>query len=331
MSMPAPPFVDRGDAVIVPEAVATALISGTVRASAALSCFTRVPTGTRDSVVPVLSRDIEAGWLATDTGLKRADAPKWDPGHLVAEELAVLVPIPNAVRDDQTFNITAAVRPLFIRAMARAVDRAAIFGVNKPPGWPSPSLIEAATAAGNVIEATADPVEDLMAAAEKPSEQGYVVSRAVTRPGWQFAAARVRAHDLVANPAGAAEPFPLIVAGLPLYLDPPAWRPAQAHAFAIDASCCLIGIRQDLTITPHPDGVIIDDQGKVLFSAMQQDSVIFRAVMRVGYLLAAPPTDADLPPDERAPVAAVVPPAPRSQPAGSQPAGAEGSRRTGKP
>ena len=72
----------------------------------------------------------------------------------------------------------------------------------------------------------------------------------------------------------------------------------------------LVGIRQDLTITLHPDGVITDDAGKVLFSAMQQDSTIFRAVMRVGYLLAAPPTDAALPPAERAPVAAVRAPGP---------------------
>ena len=57
----------------------------------------------------------------------------------------------------------------------------------------------------------------------------------------------------------------------------------------------------------HPDGVITDEVGRSLFSAMQQDSTIYRAVMRVGYLLAAPPTDAGLPADERAPVAAVVP------------------------
>jgi HK97 family phage major capsid protein len=318
------PIIGRTDAVIVPEVVAQALISGTVRASAALSCFTRVPTGTKDSIVPVLSRDIEAGWLSSDTGLKRTDAPAWGDEHLLAEELAVLVPVPNAVIADQTFNITAAMHPLFIRAMARGIDRAAIFGVGKPAGWPSPSLIEAATAAGNTVEAGADPVEDLMAAAEMPSAQGYLVNRAVVRPGWQFAAARVRAHDLVANPAGATEPFPLIVAGLPIYLDPPAWRAAQAHAVVIDSSCVLVGIRQDLTITVHPDGTIIDVDGKVLFSAVQQDSTIFRAVMRVGYLLAAPPTDAGLPADERAPVAAVLPAPPRSGSSGARAAGKAG-------
>ena len=318
MTMPAPPILGRGDAVIIPEAVATALISGTVRASAALSTFTQVPVGTKDSVVPVLSRDVEAGWLSSDTGLKRVDAPKWGDEHLLAEELAVLVPIPNAVISDQTFNITGAMQPLFIRAMARGIDRAALFGVNKPAGWPSPSLLEAAIAAGNTVEAGADPVEDLMAAAELPSVQGYLVNRSIVRPGWQFAAARVRAHDLIANPAGAGTPFPLIVAGLPLYLDPPAWAADKAAAFVIDSSCVLVGIRQNLTVTFHPDGVITDEDGKVLFSAMQQDSTIFRAVMRVGYLLAAPPTDAGLPADERAPVAAVVPPAPRAQTAGTR-------------
>jgi hypothetical protein len=307
------PILGRADAVIIPEVVAQALIAGTVRQSAALSTFTPVPVGTKDSVVPVLSRDIEAGWLSTDTGLKPVSTPKWDPGELTAEELAVLVPIPNAVLDDASYNISAAMTPLFTRAMARAVDRAALFGVNKPAGWVSPSLLEAATAAGNTVEAGADPVEDLLEAAEMPSVQGYIVDRAVVRPGWQFAAARQRAHDLIANPAGAGTPFPLLLAGLPLYIDPPAFDASKAASFAIDSSCCLIGIRQALTITLHPDGVIIDADGKVLLSAVQQDSTIYRAVMRVGYLLAAPPTDAALPPEQRAPVAAVVPPAPRAQ------------------
>lgn len=306
------PIVGRTDAVIIPEVVAAALISGTVRQSAVLSAFTPVPVGTKDSVVPVLSRDIEAGWLSSDTGLKPVGAPNWEGEHLVAEELAVLVPIPNAVIDDQTFNISAAMTPLFTRAMARSVDRAAIFGVNKPAGWPSPSLLEAALAAGNTVEAGDDPVESLMAAAEMPSAQGYIVNRAVVRPGWQFAAARVRSMDVIANPIGEPTAFPLMVAGLPLFIDPPAFDSAKAHAFVIDASCCLVGVRQDLTITAHPDGVIIDAAGKVLLSAVQQDSTIYRAVMRVGYLLAAPPTDADLPADERAPVAAVVPASPRA-------------------
>ena len=148
------------------------------------------------------------------------------------------MPIPNAVIADERFNITGAMQPLFIRAMARGIDRAAIFGVNKPAGWPSPSLLEAAIAAGNTVEAGADPVEDLMAAAELPSVQGYLVNRAVVRPGWQFAAARVRAHDLIANPAGAGTPFPLIVAGLPLYLDPPAWAADKAARSSSTPRAC---------------------------------------------------------------------------------------------
>jgi len=305
--------IGRGDAVILPEVLATALINGVVRESAALSCFTRVPTTTRDSVVPVLSKDIEARWLTGDTGLKSADTPKWEGESLTAEELAVLVPIPNNVMADQTYNITEAMRPLLSRAMARGVDKASLFGVGKPPSWTSPSLLEAAVAAGNTVEAGADPVEDLLEAAEKPSAQGYLVDRSIVRPGWQFHAARLRAHDLVANPAGANEPFPLLVAGLPLFLNPPAFDASKAISFAIDSSCCLIGVRQDLTITAHEDGVIADETGKVILSAMQSDTTIYRCVMRVGYLLAKPPTDSGLPVDQRAPVAAVVPPAPRAQ------------------
>jgi HK97 family phage major capsid protein len=124
--------LDRSGVVIVPQVIATALIDGVVRESAALSTFTRVPVGTKESIVPVLSKDIEASWVGGDTGLKSADTPKWDGEKLIAEDLAVLVPIPLNLLADQTFNITEAMRPLFTRAMARGIDRAALWGVDKP-------------------------------------------------------------------------------------------------------------------------------------------------------------------------------------------------------
>lgn len=328
--MPAIPTMARGDAVILPVVDAARVINGTVRESAALSTFTQVPTTTKDSVVPVLNRDVEASWVSGDTGRKSVDTPQWTGQSLVAEDLAVLVPVPDNLIADQSFSLTDAMMPLFARAMARGIDRAALFGVNKPAGWESPSLLEAAAEVGNTVETGTDPAEDLLSAAELPSIQGYSVDRAIVRPGWQFAAARVRTHDLVANPAGAADPFPLTLAGLPLYLNPPAFDASAAAAFVIDSSCCLIGLRQDIAVTEHPDGVIADEDGKVLLSAAQQDVTIFRVVMRVGYLLAKPPTDAGLPAAERAPVAAVVPASGNSVSGQSASAHAASTRTTAK-
>jgi HK97 family phage major capsid protein len=304
--------IGRSDAVIIPEVARTALINGTVRQSAALACFTSVPTSTRDTQIPTLAKDIEARWVADPIGLKSVDAPKWKGEPLTAEEIAVVVPVPLSVIADETFHLTAAMSPLFTRAMARAIDRAALFGTAKPPGWTSPSLLEAATAAGNLVEATADPIEDLLDAAELPSVQGYIVNRAITRPGWQFAASRSRNHSILPNP-DITQPFPLVVSGLPLYTDPPSFEAAKAVAFVLDASNALIGLRQDLTISVHPDGIISDADGKVLFNATQQDSLIYRAVMRVGFALVNPPTDAGLPAAQRSPVAAVIPAPPRAR------------------
>src|SRR4029078_10562683 len=66
------------------------------------------------------------------------------------EELAGIVPIPQAVLDDASYDIFGNVRPLLENAIARAIDAAIFFGTNKPASWPS-DVNTAANAAGNLV------------------------------------------------------------------------------------------------------------------------------------------------------------------------------------
>ena len=80
-----PNVLDRANVVALPQVLAQRLISGVVQQSAALSAFAQVPTTTKGLVIPVLSKDIEASWVAGgDAGLKSADVPAWEGVHLLA-------------------------------------------------------------------------------------------------------------------------------------------------------------------------------------------------------------------------------------------------------
>ena len=60
---------------------------------------------------------------------------------LIAEEIAVILAIPDSVLADSTFDLWSGLSPLVARAFARRLDRAVIFGQEKPATWPPrPSL-----------------------------------------------------------------------------------------------------------------------------------------------------------------------------------------------
>src|SRR3954468_23413828 len=121
----------------IPEVVANDLLSGLSNQSAALSLFRQVRMATNQTRMPVLSALPTAYFVNGDTGLKQTTEVAWANKFLNVEELAAIVPIPEAVLDDATFDVWGAVMPLLEQAIGRALDAAVLFGVNKPASWPA--------------------------------------------------------------------------------------------------------------------------------------------------------------------------------------------------
>ncbi|QDK03667.1 major capsid protein [Microbacterium phage Zenitsu] len=146
------------------------IIKPEVAQSVALSAFRTQRMSAGVARMPVLATLPTGGWVtdanATDaTGVKPTSKVTWTDKELIAEEIAVIVPIHENTLADSNFDIWGEVRPLVAQEFGRILDAAVFFGTNKPTTWTDPALVPGAIAAGNEqVEGTGDGTETDLAA-----------------------------------------------------------------------------------------------------------------------------------------------------------------------
>jgi HK97 family phage major capsid protein len=99
-----------------------------------------------------------AYWVNGDTGLKQTGEAAWQGLELIAEELAVLIPAPEGLVDDASFDLFGALRDPIAEAFAIKLDAAVFGGTDKPASWPQ-AIVPGAQAAGNADMPLATPAE----------------------------------------------------------------------------------------------------------------------------------------------------------------------------
>lgn len=281
-----------GDALL-PDQVINEIIAEAPKSSVVLDRARRVRMSAKKAKQPVLASLPGAYWVDGDTGLKQTDEVTWGSTVITAEELAVIVPIPDAVVDDANVPLWDQVRPLLAEAIGIKVDQAALFGVDKPASWPT-AVIPAAIAAGNTVtEGTGkDLAVDVASLGELIAQDGYGINGFASRPGLQWKLVGLRTEQ------GVPIYTPSLSAGTPsgLYGYPlnevmnGAWDAEAATILGADWSKLVVGIRQDITYDLFSEGVISDASGKVILNLMQQDTKALRVVFRVGFQVANPLT-----------------------------------------
>jgi HK97 family phage major capsid protein len=287
--------ISRTDAAaLIPEDVAAAITGVIPQQSAALSLFRTVPMSRAQQRIPALSALPIAYFVNGDTGLKQTSEANWENKYLNAEEIAAIVPIPEAVLDDTSFDVWASVQPLLAEAIGRTLDAAIFFGTNKPASWPS-DITTAATAAGNTYAAGTNNAGaggyagDWSALFGLVEADGYDVNGAIANRVWRGRLRNVRSTtgEGLDNQVTASEIY-----GVPMrYPMRGMWTAPGAGvvtAIAGDFSQGLLGVRQDITYKILDQAVIQDNTGVIVFNLAQQDMVAMRVVARYAFTVPNP-------------------------------------------
>ena len=244
--------------------------------------------------IPVLSALPTAYFVNGDTGLKQTTEQAWENKYLNAEEIACIVPIPEAVLDDADYDIWAEVRPRIVEAFGVVIDAAILFGTNKPTSWPV-SILNGATSAGHVVALGTgeDIYDDIMGengVISLVEEDGYMVNG-------HIAAMTMKARLRGLRDANGQTIFVRSMQDRTRYeLDgEPMEFPAngafdvtKALMFSGDFSQAVYAMRQEITYKVLTEAVIQDNTGNIVYNLAQQDMVALRAVMRLAWQVPNP-------------------------------------------
>ena len=290
-------IVNRTDlSGLIPEPVTREIIQGVTEGSAVLQMGRRLPNMTsKTQTMNVLDMLPTAYFVNGDTGMKQTTKMKWDKKKIYAEEIAVIVPIPEAVLDDADYDIWGEVRPRLVEAFGKVIDSAILFGTNKPTSWRD-SVLDTCKKAGSVVAATPYIYDDIMAEGgviAKVEESGYLVNGIMS--AIQMRAKLRGLKDLNGVPLFKTDmqgATPYALDGSPMYFPRNgAFDTTKALMFAGDWTELVYSIRQDITFKIFDQGVVQDpSDNSIVYNLMQNDMVALRAVMRLGWEIPNPKT-----------------------------------------
>lgn len=289
-------LIDRtGAESLIPVQEANEIIQGTITQSAVLSRGRKLANMTsKQYKVPVLDMLPIAYFVNGDTGQKKTSKMAWDKKFIVAEEIAVIVPIPEAVLDDSEYDIWAEVKPRITEAFGKVIDGAILFDAEKPSTWRD-GLVATATKAGTVV--TLDMQDDLFdkimaedGVIAKVEDCGYFVNghmadismRAKLRGLKDNNGQPLFKSDMQGSTSYALDGSPIN------FPNNGAFDKSKALMISGDFSQLVYSIRQDITFKLFTEGVVQNTDGSIAYNLMQNDMVALRAVMRMGWEIPNP-------------------------------------------
>lgn len=312
--MPYNNIIDRSDAAaLIPQEVSNEIIRNVPQRSTVMRLARRLPNLSRaQKRLPIMSALATAYFISGDNSQKQTTEVNWENKYIDAEELAVIVPIPEAVIDDAAYDIWGEVRPQLEEAFGLAVDQAVIHGTNIPSTWTTnlgaAGLLARCTAASQTVDystqlAAGQDVFDMVL-----GENG--VYHLVEADGF-LVSGNIAAMVMKSRLRGLREKVyngtTMIAAGAPMFV-PSMQEPGR---YLLDGAPCefptngaiaaasllllagdwtqlVYAMRQDITYTIAREAVIQDGSGNIVYNLFQQDMVALRAVMRLGFALPNP-------------------------------------------
>jgi len=304
--MPYNSLIGRSDAsALIPQEVSNDIIRAVPQSSSAMRFARQLQSmSSNQRRMPVMSALATAYFVSGDTGLKQTTEVSWENKYIDAEEVAAIVPVPESVLDDASFDIWSEVRPSLIEAFGKAIDEAVFYGTNIPASWTTnlgaAGIVARATAASHTISAAAyaDLYEALLGESGGGAAglmmlieaDGFVATGHVAHVSMKGKLRNVRATDGVPIfRSGVQGPTPYELDGSPI--DFPlngAVDSSQSLMISGDWRQMVYAVRRDITYKILTEAVIQDAGGNIVYNLAQQDMVAMRAVMRLGFALPNP-------------------------------------------
>lgn len=304
--MPFNSLISRTDAAaLIPDEVSAEILSNLPTMNPLMQVARRLPNmSTAQRRLPVLGSFASAYFVSGDTGLKQTSEISWENKYIDAEELAVIVPIPEAVLDDAEYDIWAQVRPEIERALSAAINAAVLYGTNIPASWTTnlgaAGIVAGSTAAGHTVSAAAyaDLYEAILGETAAGANgvfmlveaDGFMVSGSIAHMSMKGKLRNVRDSDgnpIFKNNMQDSSRYELD--GSPLFFPTDgSVDPAQSLLISGQWDQLVYSMRQDITYKVLDQAVIQDNAGNIVYNLAQQDMVALRAVMRLGFALPNP-------------------------------------------
>lgn len=292
------PITNREQAeALIQEQIVSTIFQDAPKSSVFMSLARKLPNMTsKQTRIPVLDVLPTAYWVNGDTGFKQTSHQAWDNRYLTAAELAVIVPIPEAVLDDASFDIMGEIQPRVIEAIGQRVDSAVIFGINRPEEWQSDIITVARNAGNNVAPVEGKMYDNLLGvggAWAKVEDDGYDVSGAIAAINMKSQLRGIK--DDAGRPIFVTDmqgSTPFAISGTPLtFPKNGSFDKSVAQIVVGDFSQAVYAIRQDITVKILDQGVIQDPATKeIIYNLAQQDMIALRVVFRMGWALPNPAT-----------------------------------------
>lgn len=263
------------------------IIQGTVKQSVAMQLFRRLPNMSSDLLkMRVLDSLPIAYWVneGANNGRKALTKMAWDKKFIVAEEIAVIVPIKENILNDVDIDLWGEVKPRIAEAFAKKFDEAVFSGVDKPDGFRADLLTSVTNAGAFVEQGAGDTLYSVIdKAMAKVEESDYEPNGLVG--GLNLKSKFRNMLDTTGQPLNTTE----IGSLARYYVANGSWDKSKAMMIVGDFTQAVYSIRQDITYKILDQAVIQDpSNGQILYNLAQDDMVALRCVMRIGWEIPNP-------------------------------------------
>lgn len=283
---------------LIRQQIIDSIVQDAPKSSIVMQLGRRLPNMTSNQTrMRVLDTLPTAYWVDGDTGFKQTSMQAWDNVYINAGELAVIVPISEAVVADADTDLIGEITPRINESIGKRFDAAILFGENRPAAWQN-DIITVARQAGNNVADTAekDLYDKIMSEGgllNKVEEDGYAVNGAIAALGMRAKLRGLRTNDgLPIFKSDMQGTTPYALDGAPMYFpENGSFDKTIAQMIVGDFRQLVWAIRQDITVKILDQGVIQDPVTKAIqYNLAQQDMIAIRVVFRAGWALPNPAT-----------------------------------------